>query len=126
MQPLHCTQYSPNLRRVNPDPNPHTDPLRLAGPRVHTFTFRTAPRSFLGRVAAAVTGAVALIVALAFSVVAFAVVAVAAAVGGAWLWWKTRDLRRALRERPNAPMGGRPGEREVQGDAVVIRVDDAR
>jgi hypothetical protein len=50
------------------------------------------------------TVAAAAIVAGAFmlSVVVLAVLAVAGAVGGAWLWWRTRDLRKRVREQMQA------------------------
>jgi Flp pilus assembly protein TadB len=75
------------------------------------------PPGLLGRVAAAIVGAIALVVAFMFSVVALAVVSViivivsviiVIAVG--YLWWKTRDLRRQLRENP-------PGGRVIDGDS---------
>lgn len=56
-------------------------------------------KSFMAKTAAIVMGAVmlvsAFVISLAFFVVALAVVLV---VGG-YLWWKTRDLRRQMREQ---------------------------
>ena len=69
----------------------------------------TAP-SLLGRVAAILAGAVALVVAFMFSVVALAIVSVVILIGVGYVWWKTRDLRRRLRENP-------PGGRVIDGDA---------
>jgi len=69
-----------------------------------------APPSLLGRVAAVLAGAVALVVAFMFSVVALAVVSVVILIGVGYVWWKTRDLRRRLRENP-------PGGRVIDGDA---------
>jgi hypothetical protein len=63
------------------------------------------PPGLLGRVAAAIVGAIALVVAFMFSVVALAVVSVIIV-----MWWKTRDLRRHLRENP-------PGGRVIDGDS---------
>ncbi len=68
------------------------------------------PRSLLGRVVAILVGAVALVVAFMFSVVALAIVSVVIVIGVGYLWWKTRDLRRRLRENP-------PGGRVINGDA---------
>lgn len=67
--------------------------------------------SLLGRVAAFLVGVVALAVAFMFSVVALAIVSVIVLIGVAYLWWKTRDLRRRLRENP-------PGGRVIDGDAM--------
>jgi uncharacterized protein YneF (UPF0154 family) len=48
------------------------------------------------------------------SVVALAVVCVIVLLAVGYLWWKTRDLRRQLRENP-------PGGRVIEGDAVRDR-----
>jgi hypothetical protein len=81
------------------------------------------PPGLLGRVAAAIVGAIALVVAFMFSVVAIAlvvafmfsvvalaVVSVIIVIAVGYLWWKTRDLRRHLRENP-------PGGRVIDGDS---------
>ncbi len=68
----------------------------------------------LGKVVAAVVGAIALVVAFMFSVVALAVVAVIVVIAIGYIWWKTRDLRRRLRENP-------PGGRVIDGDAIRDR-----
>lgn len=67
--------------------------------------------SVLGRVAAAIVGTIALVVAFMFSVVALAIVAVIIVIAVGYLWWKTRDLRRHLRENP-------PGGRVIDGDSL--------
>lgn len=105
------------MARVNPDP----DPLRLPGPRSRTYRFDFQPRGLAGRIAGAVVGAVVLVLALMFSLVVFAFLAVGAVIGGGWLWWRTRDLRRELRA---AQARVRPGEREVRGEAVIVREED--
>ncbi len=69
------------------------------------------PPSVLGRVAAAIVGTIALVVAFMFSVVALAIVAVIIVIAVGYLWWKTRDLRRHLRENP-------PGGRVIDGDSL--------
>ena len=68
------------------------------------------PPSLLGRVAAAIIGAIALVVAFMFSIVALAVVSVIIVIAVGYVWWKTRDLRRHLRENP-------PGGRVIDGDS---------
>ena len=68
------------------------------------------PPSLLGRVAAILVGGVALVVAFMFSVVALAIVSVVILIGVGYVWWKTRGLRRRLRENP-------PGGRVIDGDA---------
>ena len=63
----------------------------------------------LGRLVAAIVGAIALVVAFMVSVVALAVVSVIIVIAVGYVWWKTRDLRRRLREKP-------PGGRVIDGD----------
>ena len=65
----------------------------------------------LARIGAAIIGAVALVVAFMFSVVALAIVSVIIVIAVAYLWWKTRDLRRRMRENP-------PGGRVIDGDSI--------
>ena len=72
------------------------------------------PPGLLGKVAAAVLGTIALVVAFMFSVVALAVVSVIVLIAIGYVWWKTRDLRRRLRENP-------PGGRVIDGDVIRDR-----
>lgn len=72
------------------------------------------PGGVLGKVLAALGGAIALVVAFMFSVVALAVVSVIILIVLGYVWWKTRDLRRHLRENP-------PGGRVIDGDAIRDR-----
>lgn len=66
---------------------------------------------FLTKLLTIVTGAFLLVVGLMFSLVVFAVAAVLASVVLAYLWWKTRDLRRQMREHPR-------GGRVIDGESV--------
>src|SRR5712692_2721648 len=54
----------------------------------------------LGKVLTFATGAVLLVVGLMFSLLVFVLVATAAVLILALLWWKTRKIRRQIRERP--------------------------
>lgn len=70
----------------------------------------------LARTAAAMIGAVVLAGAFMVSVVMLALVAAAGLAGGLYLWWKTRELRRQLRERSrNQPP---PGGRVIDGEVI--------
>ena len=51
----------------------------------------------LARVLALLGAALALVLAFTFSLVVFALVALAALLVGGYVWWKTRELRRQLR-----------------------------
>jgi hypothetical protein len=76
---------------------------REAGPLQKLFAF--------------VVGTILLVLGLMFSaVVLVALVAVGLAVW-AYLWWKTRELRRAMRE---ATVDRRPGGDIIEGEAIVV------
>ncbi len=55
------------------------------------------PQSLLARILAILLSAAFMVVAFMFSLVALAIVAVAAIGLGGWFWWKTRALRKAMR-----------------------------
>ena len=65
----------------------------------------------LGKVLTFATGAVLLVAGLVFSLVVFALAATAAGLILGFLWWKTRDQRRQMRERP-------PGGRIIDGEVI--------
>ena len=56
-------------------------------------------QGLMGRIVTSAAAVVLLVGAFVVSVFAFAVVATAALPVGGYLWWKTRELRRQLRER---------------------------
>ncbi|MDD4930402.1 MAG: hypothetical protein PHP85_14145 [Gallionella sp.] len=63
---------------------------------------------------------------LMFSVVIFSVVAILGATALCYLWWKTRKLRKALRDQTP---GGRATEEQVSRGQIIegeaVRVKDA-
>ena len=65
----------------------------------------------LSKVLTFATGAVLLVAGLVFSLVVFALAATAAGLILGFLWWKTRDRRRQMRERP-------PGGRIIDGEVI--------
>ena len=71
----------------------------------------------LGRLLAFAVGAVLLIAAFMVSLVVFAIAVAAAVLVGGYLWWKTRELRRRMRERP-------PGGRVIEGEVMRDDVPD--
>ncbi|HKB82671.1 MAG TPA: hypothetical protein VKD04_05630 [Burkholderiales bacterium] len=77
--------------------------------------YRAPMPGLLGRILTTVATAVLLVVGFMFSLVIFATVAAIALVAGSYLWWKTRALRRQIRERPR---GGRIIDGEVIRDAA--------
>lgn len=68
----------------------------------------------LGRILGVLVGAALLVLGVMFSVVLLAVLAVAGLAAWGYFWWKTRKLRRALRERP-------PGGQVIEGEAVIVQ-----
>jgi hypothetical protein len=86
----------------------HEHQLRFGGngPRL-----RAPSSSLLGRILAGIVSAAALIVVFMLSIVVFAAVAAVAVVAGTYVWWKTRALRRQLRERP-------PGGHIIEGEVI--------
>jgi len=88
----------------------NNQPFRLGGngPRL-----RAPAPGLLGRILTTLVSAAVLVVAFMFSLLIFAVVAAIALLAGGYLWWKTRALRRQIREQPS---GGRVIEGEVIRD----------
>jgi O-antigen/teichoic acid export membrane protein len=85
--------------------------------------FNTQPQSLLGKLLTLVLGAAFLVLAFMFSLVALAVVAVGGTLLWGWLWWKTRAIRKQMREQgPGFPP--QPTEGYII-DGEVIRDTDA-
>jgi hypothetical protein len=73
----------------------------------------------LRKLVAAVAGTLILVGAFMLSVVVLAVVAAVGLAGGAYLWWRTRELRKRLREHARAQAaGGRVIDGEVIRDVT--------
>lgn len=89
-----------------------------------SFNTSGRPQGLLAKLAALALGLVALVVAFAFGIVIVAVVAVVGVVFWGYLWWKTRQLRRAMRDAAiNADTGAFSTEGEgsvIDGEAVRI------
>jgi len=75
---------------------------RQAGPLEKLFAF--------------VGGTILLVLGLMFSVVVLAGLVTVGLAVWAYLWWRTRELRRAMRE---APVGRQRGD-IIEGEAVVV------
>ncbi len=78
---------------------------------------------FLAKVLTFATGAVLLVVGLMFSLLVLALAATAAVLVLGYLWWKTREVRRQIREQPP---GGRVLDGEVIRDSVKQESDRTR
>ena len=76
-----------------------------------------APASgLIGKILTTLASAAVLVAAFTLSLLIFAAVAALALLVGGYLWWKTRALRRPMRERPS---GGRIIDGEVVRDTAA-------
>jgi Flp pilus assembly protein TadB len=78
------------------------------------------PSGPLARLAAFVLSAAFLVLAFMFSLVALTVVAVIGVVFGGWLWWKTRTLRKQMRDAQTM------GTQDLAGHKKVIEGEFVR
>ena len=76
----------------------------------------------LGKILSLALAAVLLVLALTFSLVLFAVLAVGGLLVWVYLWWKTRELRRQMREHPQQTYDTQENGRVIEGE--VIRDSD--
>jgi hypothetical protein len=83
-------------------------------------------RGVFGTALAIAGGVVLLAGAVVFSVVLLAVAAVAGVLVGGYLWWKTRSLRRQLREQAEAHPGAGSQPGGSPRDGTVIEGDFVR
>ncbi len=93
---------------------PDEAPPRLTGDKARSGL--DVP-GFLVKALTLVLGAVVLVGAFMFSVLVFAAAAILGTMIGGYVWWKTRELRKQMRERP-------PGGNVIEG--VVIREEVTR
>lgn len=76
-------------------------------PNFAQFAAGTKPPGLLAKLLAFLLSAALFVLAFMFSVVALAVVAVVGLGVAGWFWWKTRALRRQMREQGNMYSSGR-------------------
>ncbi len=94
----------------------------------------TGPGSgLLSRIVGAALGAVVLVVSLLFSAVVFSFLLAAAVLIGGYFWWRTRDVRRQLREQMaqmdaqmRAGTTARPGDASRSQGGTVLDGDFIR
>ena len=77
------------------------------------------PASLAGRLLGFVGAIIVAILAFMFSLAALAVVAVGGALLGGWLWWKTRAVRKQMREQMQRQATQRPdGGYIIEGEVI--------
>jgi len=87
------------------------------------------PRSPLNRIVGVIVTVVVAIIALMFSAVFFAVVAVLGLIAWAYIWWKTREVRRQMREfadQAQSAMQEQSASNDEVFEGEVIRVVDPK
>lgn len=72
-----------------------------------------APAGPLGKAVALIVGAILLVLGFVFSLVLLAIIAVAGLAAFGYFWWKTRELRKTMREQA-------PGGQVIEGEAVIV------
>jgi hypothetical protein len=80
-----------------------------------------APASPWKKIASAALGVALLALGLMFSVVLLAVLVVAGLAAWGYLWWKTRAIRRILRQGQVPPAAN---DRVFEGEATVVETQD--
>ena len=94
--------------------------LRLAG---GDSSRRVHASGLLGKVVAIAVGAVLLVAVFTVSLLVFAIVVTGGLLVLGYLWWKTRDLRKQIRQQMRER---RPGERVIEGEVIrEASCDDA-
>lgn len=72
-----------------------------------------------------IVGALLLVATFMFSLLVFSVAVVVGLMVWGYFWWKTRELRRVMREQPPGGMrhGAGPGGHVIEGEAVIVDAD---
>jgi Flp pilus assembly protein TadB len=76
-----------------------------------------------GRILTLALSAILLLAALTFSLVIFAVLAVGGVLVWIYFWWKTRELRRQLRDRP---LDVHDDGQIIEGEVIRDSADEKR
>ena len=87
------------------------------------------PPSALRKIVGVIVTVAVADVALMFSVVFFAVIAVVGVIAGSYLWWKTREVRKQMREfaaQNQSVMRAQSASNDEVFEGEVIRVVDPK
>lgn len=82
-----------------PDRSARPLPESAHPPNVRVIHLSLQPKTWLGKLLAAIAGLTAMLAAFLFSVIAFVIVALIAVVAVVYFLWVTRRLRRAMRSQ---------------------------
>lgn len=99
----------------------HSDPRGPDFNRKRLYVKNSMPGNVFSRVLAFVATVVLAGIAFMFSIVVFALIVAVGAIAWGYFWWKTRELRKHLREQADAANGYRPPPRGEVLEGEVIR-----
>lgn len=91
--------------------------------------FNLQPQSVFGKLLTLVFGGAFLVLAFMFSLVALAIVAVGGLLLWGWLWWKTRAVRKLIREQgitPESMARSNVSSSESSGSGYIIEGEAIR
>lgn len=92
---------------------------RASPPFSSDIRFARAPQGIAGKLLTALFSVGLLVLGVMFSLVALAVAAVIGLLFAGWFWWKTRALRKALREAPPTASASRAADGDIiDGECV--------
>ena len=92
----------------------------------HRGSVSSRARDIVLRTLATLVGAVALAGAFVLSLAFFAVALSVILIFGAYLWWKTRELRRQMRDQVQERMAPQRAQGDVIEGVVLSRGEDER
>lgn len=90
---------------------------RASKPFTFQTTFARSPQGFAGKALTLLLTAAVLVLAVMFSLVALAIAAIGGLFFAGWFWWKTRALRRAMRDA--APSAAAAAERRPPDGEII-------
>ncbi|MCL2524998.1 MAG: hypothetical protein FWF20_11215 [Betaproteobacteria bacterium] len=100
---------------------------RRAKPFSPQAAFPRTPQNLLGKLLTLVFSLALLALGLMFSLVALAVVVIGGALFAGWFWWKTRALRKAMRDTaPAAATSDGHAIRIIEGECLREAGDGER
>ena len=88
--------------------------------------FNLQPQSVFGKLLTLVFGGAFLVLAFMFSLVALAIVAVGGMLLWGWLWWKTRAVRKLIREQGITPESMARGNGRSDSGGYIIEGEAIR
>jgi UPF0716 family protein affecting phage T7 exclusion len=83
----------------------------------------TGEPGLLEKFIALIAGAILLVVGFMFSLLLFAVIVSLGLLVWGYFWWKTRKLRRAMREQAQSQSTTPAGGQVIEGEAIIVEME---